>query len=195
MQTSYDQVDCCQCCSASHQADASSQTVHDLGADDRPNDSDRVESARQTVLRQFTVPGAAKKDGRIRGDGGDAGPGRHDLEEQAQPCATAQVRSGPPAPSNQDLDELNGGTGLAVHGNRNDLQILPVDLFRGPLVAPDALQQIPRFVIASDRRQVPRAVGKHLDEEGQQQGWNALKRKQESPSDVGIAIVDEGQAE
>lgn len=187
----YDQVNCCQRPSASHQTDASSQAVDNLGTDDRSNNSDRVESARQTVLRQFTVPGAAEKNGRVSGYSGDAGPGRHDLEEQAQPCATAQVCAGPPVASEQDLDELNGRAGLAVHGGSHDLEILPVDLFRGPLVSAHALQQIAHFFIASHRRQVPRAVGKHLDEDGQHQGGDALKREQESPPDVGIAVVDE----
>lgn len=124
----------------------------------------------------------------------DSSPRRHDLQEHAEPCSPTQVRRRLPAPPDQDLCELDRGAGLAILGHGNDLEILVFNLLWGRLVPAHTMQQVANLVIAADGRQVPGTVRKHLDEDGQDQGREALEGQKEAPSEVRVAVVDKCQA-
>jgi hypothetical protein len=62
-------------------------------------------------------------------------------------------------------------------------------------VLPDPSQQVPGLFVAPNRGVVPRTVGQHFDEEDEQNRWDALECEEKAPADVGVAVVDEGEAE
>ena len=69
-----------------------------------------------------------------------------------------------------------------------------VDLLLGGLVAAEPSQQIACVLVATSRCIVTGAIREHLDEGHQYESRDALEGEQKAPSDVGVAVVDEGEA-
>jgi hypothetical protein len=97
------------------------------------------------------------------------------------------------ASTNQNLDKLNRRAGFAIFGHGNDLEKLYLN-FRSIATA-DVSNNLTRVVKSTNRRKVTGGIGKCLDSCKQENCRNALKCKEETPADVRIAIVDEGEAE
>lgn len=161
-------------------------------------------------MRQAAVPSLAEEDWGVRRDSlpmlakcdryihlgtyRDTSPRGHDLEPNTQPRATTKVIPRSVSPADEDLDKLNWRAALAILRDRGNLHILAVDLLLAGLVAAEPSQQVARFLVATDRCIVARTVGEHLDERHQYDSRDALEREKKAPSDVGVAVVDEGEA-
>ena len=188
-----DEVDGEQAEGAEHEALAPAEAVDDLRADDGADDSNRAQAAGQPVLGQRVVSGRGEEDGGVGRHGRDAGPGGHDLQDEAEPGPAAELVARLPAPAGQDLGELHGGALLALLGDGGDLCEFLLDL--GAVTAAYVFEDLSRVVHTPDRGQVPGAVWEELDAGEEEEGGEALEGQQEAPPHVRVAAVDEGEAE
>lgn len=164
-----------------------------MSRDDCANDANGVQTTSQPVLGKGGVAGSAQKGGRVCGDSGDTSPRSHNLEEQAEPGAAAQVSAGLAAPTDEDLSKLNGGARLALFGHGDNLEEFVLN-FRGIATA-DMGKDFTGIVIATNGCKVTRGVGQRLYTKQQEDGRNALESEKKSPADVGVAIIDKRKAE
>ena len=94
--------------------------------------------------------------------------------------------------SKQDLDDLQGRTGLHALGHGKNFQIFGLNIFG--FTTANVNKDLKSFLISTYRGKESRRVWQHLDT-GEGDGWDTLEAEEESPADDRVAVVNECKSE
>jgi len=97
------------------------------------------------------------------------------------------------ATAKQDQSKLQRRCPFAFLGNGHNLQIL--SFYVRPVVSTDVFEHFARFFVTASRSQISGAVWEELDASEKQKRRETLERKQKTPADLRVSVVDEGKSE
>lgn len=125
----YNEIDGEESGSTTHETCSAPQLVDDLCRDDGSDDSNRIETACQTILCQLAVASLPKEYRRVGSHCRYSSPGSHNLEKDGEPRSPTKVRSLLRIQSEDHLEEFYGRTLRTIFGHGYDFVVLPLSLF------------------------------------------------------------------